>query len=678
MKHKLSIILQAAVLLAACSQREESGINANTDEAVGVVTEINAEVPPFIIGGDTKTFVSADGVFYWVAGENCDKLGFWPEKSQVGVENYLEQSIFYVRSASGKNASFAANGWGLLIGKKYYSYYPYDANAMPSSVAISYEGQGQSSNGNTDHLGKYDYMHSYVNSITGKNMSLTYSHLGCVCKFVLPLPSSAYSCNFTEMNLTIAEGDNFVYDATYNPSVDNVEVAPASQGPRFSVKLNGDEGFSPEDGGLVVYAMMSPMQLKDKTLNVSLTSASNIYAGSMVVPENQIAGKGYLYELDELVREDTAIDLSRLEAANCYIVSAAGNYKFKLCKGNNKGESLESVSGASVIWGNVVPTENLKIEDDYMYFTIPENGFQKGNALLAAKDASNNILWSWHIWCTDKPADNEYRNNAGFLMDRNLGATEPASAGLYYQFGRKDPFSGGTVSSVGTSQSTTVDYTVAHPTTFITAGGNATTSPYLDWNPATYNSESKLWSGENGEKTLYDPCPPGYRVAEGSTSSSYGFMATALDGNYTTYSNNGFSNGVLFEMKTPHQQGQNWYIRYAKIPLKEDGKYAIIPTCGWYAEGGEWHENDDNHALLWFDKGQGSGSYNSDNWNSWTGGSLDLNCINNNSSHTLPTMSLAWNSGRAAGKNVRCQKMTQDKIQSGQANESFGTSQSSW
>jgi hypothetical protein len=37
------------------------------------------------------------------------------------------------------------------------------------------------------------------------------------------------------------------------------------------------------------------------------------------------------------------------------------------------------------------------VEDGYITFSTPET-LKPGNALIAAKDADDVILWSWHIW----------------------------------------------------------------------------------------------------------------------------------------------------------------------------------------------------------------------------------------------------------------------------------------
>ena len=77
-------------------------------------------------------------------------------------------------------------------------------------------------------------------------------------------------------------------------------------------------------------------------------------------------------------------------------------------------------------------------------------GRSQGNAVIAVKDINGNILWSWHIWvCDDEITAHDHINPANEvvaqIMDRNLGAlnNEPMDVdnrGMFYQWGRKDPF----------------------------------------------------------------------------------------------------------------------------------------------------------------------------------------------------------------------------------------------
>lgn len=226
------------------------------------------------------------------------------------------------------------------------------------------------------------------------------------------------------------------------------------------------------------------------------------------------------------------IDLSAEGTANCYIVPKAGAYKFRMSKGNSN-ISVGNVSNADVLWEtfgtDTAPVAgdlicDVKIDDQYISFAASE---LKGNAVIAAKDASGNILWSWHIWLTDTPKNQVYNNNAGIMMDRNLGATsalvgDVGALGLLYEWGRKDPFLAAPSISPSivdaenaestitwpdpveaSEQTGTVEYAISHPTTFIY--GNKMSN--YDW---CINDDTR-WQTE---KTIYDPCPVGYRIPD--------------------------------------------------------------------------------------------------------------------------------------------------------------------
>lgn len=153
------------------------------------------------------------------------------------------------------------------------------------------------------------------------------------------------------------------------------------------------------------------------------------------------------------IRQGTMCErLDKNGTANCYIADSGEKYQFATVKGNSE-ESVGEVASAEVLWEtigtDIAPKKGdlikeLVYEDDTISFKT--NTF-KGNALIAAKDKAGKILWSWHIWITLEPKDQVYRNNAGTMMDRNLGALttikgDASAIGLIYQWGRKDPFLG--------------------------------------------------------------------------------------------------------------------------------------------------------------------------------------------------------------------------------------------
>ena len=223
------------------------------------------------------------------------------------------------------------------------------------------------------------------------------------------------------------------------------------------------------------------------------------------------------YDIPQDLDVASATDLSSSASANCYIVSKTGIYKFKPVKGNSN-ESVGDVASASMLWEtfgtDVMPNEGDLIastgyQNGYIYFSTAEN-FNNGNASIAARNSKDVILWSWHIWCSEEGwTDQVYANNAGTMMDRNLGATSATPGnvgafGLLYQWGRKDPFLG--------SCSLTEEILAA------------STGTSYDWSGENGEDYVRRW--QDNKKSLYDPCPVGYRVPEGGAN---GFWATAYE-----------------------------------------------------------------------------------------------------------------------------------------------------
>lgn len=181
-------------------------------------------------------------------------------------------------------------------------------------------------------------------------------------------------------------------------------------------------------------------------------------------------------------------------------------------------------------------------------------GRSRGNALIAVYDKADpnaedaKVLWSWHLWCTAVPQIIEFTvpktGNKYIMMDRNLGATTTGPAlgttqGLHYQWGRKDPFSASltydgnsttlyNVRSVGSwrkvtdEEPLTLAQAINNPDIFI----NRTWSDDT-WCTKTSDSETTemryVWGNPEGTmadyypsstiKTIYDPCPVGYKIS---------------------------------------------------------------------------------------------------------------------------------------------------------------------
>lgn len=291
------------------------------------------------------------------------------------------------------------------------------------------------------------------------------------------------------------------------------------------------------------------------------------------------------YDIPQDLNVTSATDLSSSGSANCYIISASGLYKFKTVKGNSN-ESVGNVASASILWetfGTDTAPELLDLicgfcyKDGYIAFQTADT-FKEGNAVISAKDADGNILWSWHIWLTDQPQGQTYYNNAGTMMDRNLGATsdtpgDVGALGLLYQWGRKDPFLGSSSISSNTiakstiawpsavssdSSNGTIAYATANPTTFIGYNSNN-----HDWHyTGSSSTDNTRWTTSESSKSIYDPCPAGWRVPDGGDN---GIWSKALG------SSSFFSDESLYN---PTNRGMNF-----------SGKFGSDQTI-WYPSSG--------------------------------------------------------------------------------------------
>ena len=251
------------------------------------------------------------------------------------------------------------------------------------------------------------------------------------------------------------------------------------------------------------------------------------------------------------------IDLSADETANCYIVTKPGFYRFKA---DVRGNGVTPVGGsrewpahidevpirAAIIWETLMDRNpgtvlqqgrNVYYKDGYVYFeTNQGDTYVEGSAVIAILQTessdlgNNNCLWSWHIWCT-KGEPSDVQMGSKIFMDRNLGAItnqegDARSRGMLYQWGRKDPFLGAcawnnseyealsTYTEEGNWQTIPldqyprneqwkVDITFDHPRTFIQGSADD-----MHW---AGDNETCLWGTQ---KTMFDPCPAGYKVPD--------------------------------------------------------------------------------------------------------------------------------------------------------------------
>ena len=305
--------------------------------------------------------------------------------------------------------------------------------------------------------------------------------------------------------------------------------------------------------------------------------------------------------------EQAVVDLTEGgKWANCYLLdeSGAASYSFepKHVSGEGFSGQLRTVE---VLWETAQNTvENLAYDQtaNKVYFT--KTAGAKGNAVIALRDYNGNLLWSYHLWATSQDVKEISLGGVKFL-DRNIGAvanTAPLAAendavGMFYQWGRKDPFpapskmneANGVLSAVypanaitlQTKQSgVTLETAILNPTVYY--WGNDNSGPE-DWS-SVRNDE--YWSTTS--KTDYDPCPYGYVVPDktqidaliasrSGQTASYGNILTCDDGTTNYLSSGGWFRRKLHATSQYAHVGQHphyWSTTTANVDSDCVGNYA--------------------------------------------------------------------------------------------------------
>ena len=296
--------------------------------------------------------------------------------------------------------------------------------------------------------------------------------------------------------------------------------------------------------------------------------------------------------------------------ANCYAVSAPGYYSFPLVYGNaikdgtaNTSAYTSTAPSANNILSNFINHTGNAITDPYISknadctpakaelvwqdapslvtdikynntdngnisFCVKKNTIRQGNAVIAIKDAGNNVLWSWHIWVTDENIGQtievtNHQSQKYKFMPVNLGwcdgrtttyaersckvkftagdaskevSIKQVSASIttggnhpYYEWGRKDPFP----PSNGLFKTNKIWYdkdgnahTESPKTENLSTGATCIMNYILKpdvMQGQSYgdNTYANLWSTDNNVytandenviKTIYDPSPVGFKL----------------------------------------------------------------------------------------------------------------------------------------------------------------------
>lgn len=578
----------------------------------------------------TRTELAADGYnVLWTPG---DRIGVYVKSGETFTTVNAPLTFEGAAPAAGGVFSGEITLAGDASDHTLYAYYPYSEQSSADATGIAFTlatRQRQAAAGDSSHLGDSDFLVAgAVQSATGDFAALTFRHAFAVVEvdltgsgvmagksvsqvMLFSTDAASVSSDGTLTNVANMSGD-FSFDLT--APTDNFTAAYTGGSAQINY-CGVDFATAPVLGADAVkaYVTVNPADYSRGNGEVYVVvRTTDGYTATFTRP-GLVIPSGKLLAIAQDVSTGAApqptVDLTvGGRTANCYLATLPSQtYAFDATVAGNgvvtpglqqavqrfEGRTLStSLAGgyARLMWQSkpyLIEPGSVSYTGGRISFALTERPTQLGgNAVIAlyADPSSDEALWSWHIWITDK-TDEEllaaaetyvlysayesvYGAGAVQMMDRNLGAIYKEDGAFarsfrapLYQWGRKDPFPWGkvvfdeqSVPHVFLSEWTVVQttgapgqyagytgntwYATAHPDTFIATvpgssydwywgGGKGTTPQYR--NNELWGNPEGYTVGQSTTKTLFDPCPPGWKVPH-----PYVFSAFTKTGNSAT------------------------------------------------------------------------------------------------------------------------------------------------
>ena len=478
--------------------------------------------------------------------------------------------------------------------------------SMMTHLPVDYTRQVQTSTDGTSFtISTADYL--VANGITPLNgvCNFKMSHIGALLVMDVTVPVAG---TYTELALNSSSAaflQTGTVDLTQTITLgegaptQGIAITPVTTGSKAALTL-GEEGSGLyiEAGQTVRFCMMvAPVDLRSSAVTLTLRNSTG--DNYMTQVESKNFKQGYAYMINCGVGMPTnlsttnGLDSGTTSTANCYIVNTnavnPAGYKFvTTVAGNGHGVDWSSIGfadneneayptgGGAALAGNgveIILNQNNCVSDVYFYdnkIYFKATG-SEGNAKLTLTNNGTRV-WTWHIWCTDQPGTvtipSKVTSNTSYaVMDRNIGAITAGREGesqaeemygFYYPFGHYIGFTAAEYSNGDEGAWRMIDTYAYHPEkpylkfgsnyqTFRTYGwANNENAPYaLIWGAGSYYQNNYV-AGTSSVKTMYDPCPPGYKVMSYDVLDGYsGTNVAEVSADYYGVSISG-TNGTLF------------------------------------------------------------------------------------------------------------------------------------
>lgn len=249
----------ALAVLAACSETSEELVPEVKGEGVYATIEQPVSV-------DTKSLAYENGklVFTWAEGE------------KVVVFGNKDAASFNSLTSGETSTKLESEGFTLKDNVNYYACLPaytIPAATQSTSVPVTFMGQRQTANGNSDHLKSFDYACASATKAAGEN-SISFELKNQVAWIVLDHTFTDATNNVTSVTIN-ADEDLFVTKGTLDVTTSTITEGTKDRKITLNLGEEGGNGLSFAAGeAFRGFFTLNPVDLSGKTLTFTATTNS--------------------------------------------------------------------------------------------------------------------------------------------------------------------------------------------------------------------------------------------------------------------------------------------------------------------------------------------------------------------------------------------------------------------
>lgn len=289
-----TMALLTSFAIIACSQ-DIVVENTQTVNDCDAINQICITGKDFQIDEDTRSSVTIGESGASFAWDEDDVIGIFPDKG--------DQVSFAMEQGAGtQTATFTGGGWALKSSAKYAAYYPHVyENRDLTAIPVSYVGQTQNGNANTDHIGAYDFMAASVTTPSNGAVAFDMQHLGALVQLTVNVAEPSEL-----IRISLSSEADFALSGTIDLSTTTPTANATRWSKSFTIGLSNIITTKPDEE-VVIYFMMPPVDFTNKSLKAVIEKDNYYYQEIELIGKKFEAGKAYRLTANMVSEEESPI-----------------------------------------------------------------------------------------------------------------------------------------------------------------------------------------------------------------------------------------------------------------------------------------------------------------------------------------------------------------------------------